>query len=68
MRREAHRDKEPLIDTKPVAVLLVGILHLILDDDDPHGIGPDLSTPCPRVAIWRSPTWRKTSNPKPWPS
>ena len=38
--------------TKPVALLLLIILHLIPDGDDPYGIVGRLRGPCRRAATW----------------
>jgi hypothetical protein len=44
----AHRDFRALIDLgRPVAILLVAILHFITDDDDPYGIVDELKAAMP---------------------
>ena len=54
-----HAACQALIDLdKPVAVLLVAILHFIPDDADPYGIVEELKAAMPPVAIWPSRTPR----------
>jgi len=58
----AHPRLRDLIDyTRPVALLLVVVLHLIKDDEDPAGIAAALRDSCPRVATSRCRTRRRTS-------
>jgi hypothetical protein len=49
--------------SKPVAVMLISVLHLIPDEDDPHAIVAHLMEAVPSAAGWRCPTRPATSTP-----
>ena len=63
------RQAARLLDfTQPVAVMLVAVLHLISDDDNPYQIVNTLMDAVPAGSYWRCPTLRTTFTPSRWPS
>jgi len=53
--------------SRPVAVMLIAIMHLIGDRDDPGGIIRQLMAAVPPGATWHCPRWLRTSRLSGWP-
>ena len=53
--------------SQPVAVMLIAIMHLIVDADDPYGIVGQLMAAVPAGSYLALPRWPPTSRPSGWP-
>lgn len=53
--------------SQPVAVMLVAVLHMLRDEEDPGGIVTRLMSAVPPGSFSSSPTWPATCRPRQWP-
>ena len=53
--------------TRPVAVMLIAVMHLIVDADDPTRSSASSRPRWPQGATWRCPRWPRTSRRSRWP-